>query len=332
MIQGTQDPGRARLDESVRSQYDHAVRLFSQGRWDEVERLSRASLSAGQVHPLHFTLIAVTHAKLGNVEAAEKLLIALCSVLGVQALDDAERWLRALLEAELAEAVLIRLQKHVAGRASAQWGADLGSWPYMSEVEVPSMIAALRIPSRPLRVLEWGGGKSTFYFSRKLGSGDSWDSIEHDPIWFSTLEAAPRAPGGADLKLHLVPNSAPFEDGVSDGDIRSFREYVERPESLGGEFGFILVDGRARVDCLRQGWRQLARDGILVLHDAERPEYRSGYPADAFRLEMANEGLKDRKSVVFFAKSWDTLQALAGALRVALPAYVSLVPSIPREE
>lgn len=318
------------MDESIRTRFDLAAGLFYQGSWEEVERISRASLATGQVHPLHFTLIAVTHAKLGNVEASEKLLIALCSLLGMQSLVDAERWLRSLLVAELAEAVLMRLKELLAGPQPAQTGADLGSWPYMSEIEVAALTAALRIPSRPLRVLEWGGGKSSFYFSRKLGPGDSWDSIEHDRIWFSTLQAAPRLAGGAALKLHLVPNSAPFEDGVDDGDLATFREYVERPRSLGGGFGFILVDGRARVECLREGWRHLAPDGIMVLHDAERSEYRSGYPTDAYSLEMAHAGLKDRKAVVFFAKSWDTFQSLVRAAREALPAFVSLAAAIPK--
>ena len=50
-------------------------------------------------------------------------------------------------------------------------------------------------------------------------------------------------------------------------------DYVARPGQLGMEFDFVLVDGRARIHCLVEGWKLLRPGGVILIHDAQRPEY-----------------------------------------------------------
>jgi predicted O-methyltransferase YrrM len=42
-----------------------------------------------------------------------------------------------------------------------------------------------------------------------------------------------------------------------------------------GELDLVVVDGRARVACVRQALPRLASDGVLLLDNADRDEYAS---------------------------------------------------------
>jgi hypothetical protein len=57
------------------------------------------------------------------------------------------------------------------------------------------------------------------------------------------------------------------------------RAYIAFPATLGTDFDFVLVDGRARCWCVAAGWALLRAGGCLVLHDAQRPEYHGAIAA-----------------------------------------------------
>lgn len=319
--------------------YAEAEALLSDGRWDEVEDLCRRSASRGQADSLAFALLGVVHAKRGNVELAHGFLEeASKPARGPDGPRVAARCIREFLGRDQAAVLMAGLMRTFP-REDAFAALDasvraphpdaLGAWPYMNEIEVIAMQAALRTLSGKVDVLEWGGGHSTFFYVRSLGAGSVWTSIEHHAEWFSRLKTEPQPATGARIDLRLVPNSGPFQDGVDDGDMNSFPEYIRHPRSIASSFRFILVDGRARVECLREGWRLLSRDGILVLHDGERPEYRAGHPRDGYSLEVSNPSLKERKAICFFAKAVETFRSLTAAMRETLPVYVSLAPGIP---
>ncbi|TXT54895.1 MAG: hypothetical protein BAJATHORv1_50148 [Candidatus Thorarchaeota archaeon] len=126
----------------------------------------------------------------------------------------------------------------------------------------------------PERCLEWGCGGSTLHFSKIL-QDTSWDSIEHDFRWYkiisSYLEPKPNC------TIHHVPFGS--ETDSSQEEVES---YVNFPDTLGGDFDFILVDGRKRVKCLRKTKDILSRRGIVMLHDAGRARYQSGLEGFAF--------------------------------------------------
>lgn len=52
------------------------------------------------------------------------------------------------------------------------------------------------------------------------------------------------------------------------------RSYVAFPETLGMRFDLVFVDGRARNFCMPVGLDLLEPGGVLLLHDAQRTEYR----------------------------------------------------------
>lgn len=328
------------MDPALQSVFDNAEALLKQGRWDEVEQLCLRNVSREKPHPMILSLLGVVYAKRGNLEMGLRFLADACAPSGgPMAPRLAAKCIHGLLVEDLASVVLEGLARifpgegafaansgGLPGRSAA--GSAIGSWPYMNEIEVVAMLTALKIPPGPVAALEWGGGHSTFFYSRALPSGSTWNSIEHHREWFDRLEIEPKPPVGAAISLHWVPNSGPFRDGIDDGDIRSFPEYIVYPHKVSSSFKFILVDGRARVECLQEGWKLLTRDGIMVLHDGERPEYRPGHPRDGYRLEVGNPSLKERKTIIFFAKSPDTFRALSQSLREVLPAFVEMTPGM----
>jgi hypothetical protein len=329
------------VDSNLQTFVANCHTLFSQGRWEEVEGLAREAVGRGLTQPPVFAMMGAAYAKRGNPELAQQALEAACGGQGHEVADRVAEWLRSLLHVELAESIRQGMARRfpqepafaaawTSGAGPACGSGAIGAWPYMNEIEVQGILAALRVPAGPFTVLEWGGGHSTYFYARRLPKGSTWHSVEHDRTWFANIESQSRPADGATLNLHLVPNSGPYREGIDDGDMDSFRDYIVFPRRLGARFQFILVDGRARIECLREGWRLLTPDGIMVLHDGERSEYRPGHPEDAFSLEISNPSLKDRKSVLFFVKSLETFRALSRALREVLPIFVTMTPAMPR--
>jgi len=111
---------------------------------------------------------------------------------------------------------------------------------------------------RKVDVLEWGAGNSTLYFPallRKAGIEFTWQSMEHDRGWFEKL--VPRFTRNIRLTL-----------AGKDTD-----DYL-KPK---GTYDVIYVDGRNRVKCLEYAKTILNPGGVVILHDAERERYASGF-------------------------------------------------------
>jgi hypothetical protein len=105
------------------------------------------------------------------------------------------------------------------------------------------------------RVLEWGAGQSTLWWSERAKQVVSYEA---DPSWFEVVRS--RAP--ANVTLRLV------------------NENVDAPpvELRGERFDVIVVDGLDRLGCARASIDLLAEDGALILDDAEQPWSEPGYP------------------------------------------------------
>jgi predicted O-methyltransferase YrrM len=153
--------------------------------------------------------------------------------------------------------------------------------PWMKYREI-AIIDELLASLRPFRALEWGVGYGTLHFPRLLPPGSEWIAIEHDAAWaerIRSLEPPSR------VRIHSVPPEREhWKDPNQDGSYADFESYVEFPARLGGEFDFILIDGRARLSCLRRAHSLLAPDGVVVLHDANREFLRDPwrlYPQQA---------------------------------------------------
>jgi len=209
-------------------------------------------------------------------------------------------------------------------------GADIDSVyrPFMDEWEIVAIAAAFSLASGPVSVLEWGSGNSTVYFSSKLPSGSRWNSVEHNRDWALQVSRTIQQLALSNVQLHYVPNSGPFRDGIDDGDYTSFKEYILFPLQMQRRFDFVLVDGRARVECMLAGWEILNPGGVMMLHDAEREEYNPGIPQQAHQLRMTNPFLPGGRSVLFMARDADVLSELASRLDRLLPETLLLASNL----
>ena len=103
------------------------------------------------------------------------------------------------------------------------------------------------------RVLEWGCGQSTLWWSQRVSSVTS---IEHDVAW------------QANIRAHVPDN----------GQVVLVEEkgrYVEA-NGLPGPFDAIVIDGEYRNECARIAADRAGAGGIIVLDNSDRKAYRDG--------------------------------------------------------
>lgn len=157
---------------------------------------------------------------------------------------------------------------------------------YMHPMEFSQLTAVLEA-SAPRRCLEWGCGGSTLAVLAASPFVERWVSVEHDRAWAERVRSLARDPR-LDLH-HVAPNVArPDErarreveawDMRAEADASMLADYVARPRTVAESYDFVLVDGRARCFCLAEGFRLLRSGGVIVLHDAQRAEYRAAVEA-----------------------------------------------------
>ena len=157
---------------------------------------------------------------------------------------------------------------------------------WMAPVELAQLHAVL-LGLGPRSGLEWGAGGSTRWVLEQIPTLERYVSVEHDEAWHARVAGELDDPR---LVLHHVaPNvEPPFRTWRNRRERRSvlqwrlgcehdpawMADYVAHPRSLGlGPYDFVLVDGRARVFCIEEGYRLLRPGGVVVVHDGQRPEY-----------------------------------------------------------
>jgi hypothetical protein len=135
---------------------------------------------------------------------------------------------------------------------------------------------------RAMGAFEFGAGGSTIFVASRVGH---LSSIEHDGAWVREVQEAAARLGLANANvLHVEAPPLPAATAVGDPDRyvsaqcpgRSFRTYAEAIDHYPDEgFHFILIDGRARTSCFKHALPKLAPGGIIMLDNAERPDYGS---------------------------------------------------------
>lgn len=145
---------------------------------------------------------------------------------------------------------------------------------------------------RELRVFEYGAGSSTLYYAQRVRSVVA---VEHDAAFAQVL--SPHLPANARLIV---------EPAYSDA-------YVHAIDGAGEPFDLVAVDGRDRVRCAEAAMPRLSGDGVLVLDDAERPEYQPAISrltdAGFRRLDFWGlaPGVVDGKSTTVFYRPGNVL-------------------------
>jgi len=154
--------------------------------------------------------------------------------------------------------------------------------PWSTTAMRPSAVSSLLadvVINRRQRVVELGGGISTFYLARLLGEhgGRMW-TVEHDPHWADLLAQHLKAEGLADVAtvVHapLSPTSHPYAGGAL-----WYAEEPMAPIVAAGGIDLLVVDGppahaagltHARYPALPHFARALAPGALVVLDDILR--------------------------------------------------------------
>ena len=156
--------------------------------------------------------------------------------------------------------------------------------PYMQQADIEAMARVLE-ERKPAKVLEYGAGTSSLYWPQRYAFIKLWMAIEHDLDW--AIYLAGQSP---DNLMVICIMTEPIET------------YVVPPQGY-APFDMIIIDGLHRVECIEASPQYLAPDGAVLLHDADRLEYRDAlniYPHCQFLThgntpdeagEMTRDGL-----------------------------------------
>lgn len=141
--------------------------------------------------------------------------------------------------------------------------------PWMKTRE-RAVISEIMDRLQPVHIIEWGCGFGTLYYAKHYQNFQSWVSIEHVREWADKIRSMNSDPR---LEIiHVPANSSQMADPYNEGSYEEFRDYVDYTDQL-GTADFIMIDGRARVDCLRKAYEKLSSYGVVIVHDANRRYY-----------------------------------------------------------
>ena len=141
--------------------------------------------------------------------------------------------------------------------------------PYLKFREIEIFKEILK-KLQPVKVLEWGAGFSTLQFPGILDYPFKWYAIEHNEDWYNQLVHLNKNP---DVEIILRKhNNFPYTDEYGDGSYEDFKDYIEVPDNS-IKYDFIIIDGRARNECLLKAIKIINEGGIILLHDANRKRY-----------------------------------------------------------
>lgn len=107
-----------------------------------------------------------------------------------------------------------------------------------------------------MQIFEFGSGNSTLWYADKV---KSVVSVEHDRFWYDKISHT--MPDNVSLNYQAIGNNS---------------EYAKFATNLDIEFDMVIVDGRERVNCIKNALQALCNSGVIVVDDSEREAYREG--------------------------------------------------------
>lgn len=121
--------------------------------------------------------------------------------------------------------------------------------------------------TKDLSIFEYGSGNSTLFYAQRIGR---IVSVEHDKDWFDKI-----------VKEKAANAEMIFTQLEKGG------EYSKKAALIGEKFDVIIVDGRDRVNCVKNSVDALTSKGVLVLDDSEREIYQEA------RTFLTQKGFKE---------------------------------------
>lgn len=140
-------------------------------------------------------------------------------------------------------------------------------------------------------VFEYGSGGSTIFIGNQ---GATVVSVEHDEGWSRVVSERLEELGIEKVDQRCISPERSRGDGytspVREYRGKSFREYVHSIDEFPDRsFDLVIVDGRARNDCVRVALPKIRQGGVLLLDNSDRGRYRPAldllakYPGRTFR-------------------------------------------------
>ncbi|KFJ42920.1 FkbM family methyltransferase [Francisella philomiragia] len=105
-------------------------------------------------------------------------------------------------------------------------------------------------------IFEYGSGNSTLWYGERV---KSVISVEHDENWFEKIKSS--------MPRNVTIN---YQELIYGGNYSKFSS------SLNIKFDIVIVDGRDRVNCVKNAINSIKENGIIVLDDSERDVYKEG--------------------------------------------------------
>lgn len=138
-----------------------------------------------------------------------------------------------------------------------------------------------------MTIFEFGSGNSTLFFAERV---KRVVSVEHDKKWYERA-------------LSLIPKNVEmiFQELEYDGD------YCKTLRKLNETVDIIFVDGRDRVNCIKESAFSLNTGGIIILDDSERERYKETFDFlkengfNYFSIDGISPGIFEfHKTTIFF--------------------------------
>jgi hypothetical protein len=151
--------------------------------------------------------------------------------------------------------------------------------PWTSQAAVAIFRALLH---KKMTGLEYGSGNSTLFFAGQI---HHLTSVEHDKKWYSKVKEDLKNLGHTNVDYCLIPpgviqplNYSLFREynlPENEFSVRSeYAEYFSFVRTFPDDhFDFIMIDGRARIECALNALPKLKAGGIFVLDNSDRKRY-----------------------------------------------------------
>lgn len=104
-----------------------------------------------------------------------------------------------------------------------------------------------------MNVFEYGCGNSTLWWASRV---QRVTSCEHNRSWYDEVKKT--AP--SNVELHHIPLE---RDGAYSRLVAKFHR----------KFDIIFIDGRDRVNCIKQSLNALSMNGVVILDNSDESEY-----------------------------------------------------------
>lgn len=110
--------------------------------------------------------------------------------------------------------------------------------------------------NRDMEVFEYGTGYSSIFYAKRV---KNLVTVESNPEWIKIIQP-------------LLPSNTRLIYKQLDYD----GKYCSTINETVKQYDIIVVDGRDRVNCLQKCISNLKEEGLIVLDDSERENYRPG--------------------------------------------------------